>query len=292
MPVALYPEGMPPLGEPKRHFVEDRKLISAVLACLLFFMGCREKGKNSPKGKTAPSLSAKPAWPKPRAPTKIQEKDEAKPTLIDSSNSKRHGPLNDVGPAAPMVAATDSVLLLSKDDQLHTARRKKDKFSPIELDAENFRMARGPALTETHAYWVSKGRLVRRALPRGKLEILAKDARSGTRVAALSLSRKATWVAFIGEAADDKLGARLWSDKGSILNLTPEGSEASSVALAPLTKDSALALSLEGRTGMSPVHARKVTLARGPTKTRRRRRDLGGWAGPTPDRTHAGRSCR
>src|SRR6185369_12017631 len=80
-------------------------------------------------------------------------------------------------------------------------------------------VARGPALSKTHAYWVSKGRVVRRALDGGELEVVATDARDGTRVA---VAGSPDVVAYITQPVgkQDSL-ARLRLPDGRKLDLTP-----------------------------------------------------------------------
>jgi hypothetical protein len=119
--------------------------------------------------------------------------------------------------------------------------------------------------------------LVRRSLKAGGgPELLADDAREGTRVAAseVGADRKAA-VAYIAETTEE-LVARLWIDGGKRLPLTPEGSQATSVNLIP-SGDDLLAIILEGRTSMSPVHARRLLL-RG--KIPRVEDDVVVWVGP------------
>jgi len=116
-------------------------------------------------------------------------------------------------------------------------------------------VARGPALSATHAYWVSKGRVVRRALSGGDLEVLSSDARDGTRVA---VAGPPDVVAYITQPVgkQDSL-ARLRLPDGRKLDLTPEGAAASSVSLTRAGEDIIVSY-IDGRSGMTPVHARKL----------------------------------
>lgn len=117
--------------------------------------------------------------------------------------------------------------------------------------------AHAPSLAGEHAFWVSSGRLVRRRVAGGPLEVLAPGARDGTRVSAVRVGsvEAATFVADAGSA----LVARLWVEGQGISDLTSPGAAANTVALVSTGSD-LVALSLEGRTGMSPVHARRVRL--------------------------------
>jgi len=102
---------------------------------------------------------------------------------------------------------------------------------------------------------VSKGRVVRRALAGGDLEVLSSDARDGTRVA---VAGPPDVVAYITQPVgkQDSL-ARLLLPDGKKLDLTPEGAAASSVSLTRAGEDIIVSY-IDGRSGMTPVHARKL----------------------------------
>ncbi|MBN1606888.1 MAG: hypothetical protein JW940_09665 [Polyangiaceae bacterium] len=192
--------------------------------------------------------------------------------------------LCDVGPAGPAAATPHGVILVTRDNELVRARwtppvgppaRRPGPtvIAPVDLPRERFApFARGPAVLADHAYWISKGRLVRRALENGSLEALTNDARDFTRVAAPPAGGDApVAVAYIASRpSDGEMVARVWAEGHGIATLSPEGSAAISVALTR-DGDSLLALFIEGRMGMSPVHARSVTLSGGPAKLGRDR---------------------
>jgi hypothetical protein len=171
------------------------------------------------------------------------------------------GSATEIGPAGPATATPEGVVLLTKDERLLLARAEGGKFSPIGEPAGNLSaLGRGPAVAGGKAYWVSRGRLVRAVLSGGSVETLADGAREGSRVAAQS-RRDATVVAYKTKPdAEGTARAKLWLEGGRSLELTPEGAGASSVALAE-TPDGALAVSIDGRSGMTPVHARRVRLS-------------------------------
>jgi hypothetical protein len=150
-----------------------------------------------------------------------------------------------VAKLAPHLSSSDK----PAKSALGTVARNADEFSPY---------ARGPAVLEGHAYWVSKARLVRRRIEGGALEVLSPGARDGARVSAARTPARAA-AAFLapGSAA---LVAKLWVEGQGLYDLTPEGAAANSVALVPSGSD-LIALSLEARTGMAPVHARRVRFA-------------------------------
>jgi len=240
--------------------------------------GLRE-GSASPKPKPKPSAAPPPAVsaleaegppaaaaaqakPHPPKPLAENEKDD-KP--VEHSRYLLDG-LNDVGPAAPAAAFAQGVVMVTRSDELAQVKLRqppsKSKkpaagaLEPTTRSAQDFwPVARGPAVSKTHAYWVSKGRLVRRALDGGELEVLATDARSGTRVA---VAGSPDVVAYITEPVgkQDSL-ARLRLPDGRKLELTPEGAAASSVSLTTVGED-IVASYIDGRSGMTPVHARRL----------------------------------
>ena len=168
------------------------------------------------------------------------------------------GAASEIGPAGPVSAGPDGVVLLTKDDRLLLSRATAGKFKPVDEPASGLAaLGRGPALSGSAAYWISRGRLVRSKFSGGPVETLAEGARDGSRVAAISL-RSTELVAYLTKPdSEGTARAKLWLEGGRSLDLTPEGAGASSVALAE-TPDGALAVSIDGRSGMTPVHARRV----------------------------------
>lgn len=173
--------------------------------------------------------------------------------------------LNDVGPAAPASAFAKGVVLVTRSDELSLAKlqqapSKSKKPAPGAIEptgrgSEDFwPVARGPAVSATHAYWVSKGRVVRRALSGGELEVLANDARDGTRVAVAGTPDAVAYITRPAGKQDSVAKLRLADGKS--LELTPEGAAASSVSLARWGDD-LIVSSIDGRSGMTPVHARR-----------------------------------
>jgi hypothetical protein len=182
----------------------------------------------------------------------------------------RLGELADVGPAAPASAFEGGVALVSKDDRLVLARLERStpaaraKLEVVTEPQTAFApLARGPSVAGGSVYWVSQGRLVRRATaPGAPLEILNEDARPATRVSAVELGGK-TFVAYLGRSdAEGTSRARLWIEGGKALELTPDGAGASSVALAR-HGDGLIAVAIDGRSAMTPVHARKLAWKNG-----------------------------
>ncbi len=173
--------------------------------------------------------------------------------------------LNDVGPAAPATAFARGAVLIKRNDELSVAELRQppskaekpvaSEIEPVRAAASEFwPVARGPAVSPTHAYWVSKGRVVRRALAGGDLEVLATDARDGTRVSVAGSPDAVAYITRPVEQADSR--ARLRLSDGRSFDLTPDGSAANSVSLASWGDDLIVSF-IDGRSGMTPVHARR-----------------------------------
>lgn len=170
--------------------------------------------------------------------------------------------LSDVGPASPAAASERGVVMVTKDDRIALAPLgKKGRVEAVKEPKDSFALARGPSVAGEFAYWVSAGRLVRRKIGGGAIEELAGRARSGTRVTALDKNEHHPAMAvYVGApvSKDANGAAWLWVEGNEPVTLTPEGSAASSVSMVE-SEDDVVVLSLEGRTGMTPVHARTVT---------------------------------
>ena len=214
----------------------------------------------------APSHAALPSA-HPVTTSVVEEKTDAGiPGLV-------LGELAEVGPAAPATVTSGGVVLVAKDDRLLVATRspatrpEKARFTPVEAPGAAFApVARGPGVAGGFAYWITHGRLVRRALSGEQgLEVLAEDARDASRVTAVELNGKSA-ATFLGRADHEGTShARLWVEGGTLLDLTPDGAGASSVSLVR-AGDHLLATNIDGRSAMTPMHARRVELgASGPT---------------------------
>jgi hypothetical protein len=171
------------------------------------------------------------------------------------------------GPATPhesgivMVDRQDRVVVARRGRAATQARRAATAVSALERKREDFvPYARGPAVVGDFAYWVRKGELVRARLDgSGQAEVLASDARNGTRVAASQGLGLAALVAYITPPdAHGALHAKLWTEGKKPLDLTEEGAGASSVALIA-QKAGWTVLTLDGRSAMTPLHARRVS---------------------------------
>jgi hypothetical protein len=178
----------------------------------------------------------------------------------------------DVGPAAPAAATGEGVAFVTRGDEVVVARLDpsatkgsakpgKTPIHPIDRDPAEFAtFGRAPAVLDGQVYWVAGTRLLRRPLARGPLQELARAAREGTRVSAVNTGGKVV-VAYIAQG-NAGLVARVWIEGHGERDLSPEGSAANSVALASPAPGELIAVALEGRTAMTPVHGRHFTLGK------------------------------
>jgi hypothetical protein len=256
--------------------VEPRAAGAFACALAVLLGGCARNEPN-PRPVTSaarPALSA--AGPASRAPAPAgtaPARRDAEPVasivreqLRDGGlPGLRLGELTDAGPAGPATAFAEGVVLVTKDDRLLVARLArqtpvlKAKLEPIaEAQASFAPLTRAPSVAGAFAYWISKGRLVRRATTsEAELEVLASDARASTRTSAVELEGKVA-VAYLGKADTEGTSrARLWIEGGKPVDLTPDGAGASSVALVRHA-GGLLAAAIDGRTAMTPLHARRL----------------------------------
>jgi hypothetical protein len=225
--------------------------------------------RSSASASTRASPAAVRAEPPGPAPTSVKVEfptDGGLPGL-------RLGQLFDIGPAGPATATSTGIVFLTRKDQVlkvpltgpDPVRAKLGSVAaePPELAP----LGRAPAVAGGMVYWVSRGRLVRRSLAgESEVEVLRDDARETCRTSAVELGG-ATFVSYLGKPdAEGTSHARLWSTNGPPLDLTPEGAGASSTALAALEPNRLLAVSIDGRSAMTPLHARTLELIDGRAK--------------------------
>ncbi len=247
-------------------------------------LACQSPSNESAK-KTVPSASSitradAPARNKIEALLKRDERQEHDEPAEDSSNKPLRekslwivDDLVDVAPAGPAAAATQGVVMVTRENGLKLAplnraqggkRAGPTPIQALDSDPKEFiARARGPAVIGEQAYWVEGSNLVRQSIEGGPREILAHDARAYTQVSSPGelTERNPAMVAYVAVHPTDpqSLIARLWVQGQGSRTLSPEGTTANTVAL--VSQGSGwLALSLEGRTGMSPLHARSITL--------------------------------
>lgn len=256
--------------------MSGRRDLLIVTICLMLpslFSGCRkadepsptEVGQSSPETKNqAQDIEASQKASAPPPVSTATENTSADGTSAPSELSGLWGSTKKqkLGPSAPMAATLEGVLFITSDDRPLIARLGEEgQFTPVTENADNFnRFGRGPSLSPSHAYWTSeKGQLMGASLKSLKATVLHPQARSQTRTVALH-HRGHDFVAFIKEV-DNAALAYVWvgrpGQKGNVLKVSPEGSEATSVALVQGPEHPRVIV-LAGRTGMSPLHVREI----------------------------------
>ncbi|HET7543643.1 MAG TPA: hypothetical protein VFK05_27410 [Polyangiaceae bacterium] len=181
----------------------------------------------------------------------------------------------EIGPAGQMSANEQGVVMLNRADELQLAKRltgsssatsERARFSEVRGGSNDFfAVARGPLLQRGQAYWVKDGKLVRRAQDNSTpLEILATDARNGTRVVGADLAEAPRHAIYISNPASEDAPprAKLWVEGGENIVLSPEGAGASSIAVAVAGGD-LFVVAIDARTAMTPLHGRRVHFAAG-----------------------------
>jgi len=175
-----------------------------------------------------------------------------------------------IGPAGQMTADEHGVVMIDRNDELHIAKRlalgsgprpERARFSSVSGGPNDyFAVARGPLLLRGKAYWVSDGKLVRRVFDSSTpLEILARDARNGTRVAGADLAGAPANAVYVTRPKSDDAPPRasLWVEGVGSELLSPEGAGASSVAVAS-TGEALFTIAIDARSAMTPLHGRRV----------------------------------
>ena len=258
-----------------------------LLGCAAFPSACEERGKPqrvpsppkvAPVAAAAPSASARQpsAAPRDSEPTpqllNVSEiPDEARAATPASPEPSFKSKLvieqpQEIGPAGQMSASERGVVMINRADEVQLAKRlaggsERARFSTIKGGPnEFFAVARGPLLLRGKAYWVKDGKLVRRAQDNATpLEILASDARNGTRVAGLDLPDAPTHAVYISNpvADDAPPRAKLWVEGSENIVLSPEGAGASSIAVANAGQD-LFTVAIDARSAMTPMHGRRV----------------------------------
>lgn len=266
---------------------------AATLLVGLAFGGACSKPAPPPERVTASAAPAASAVPgaasssRPGATPAASAADTAAPETAERAETPEvadaAGPLADwivdtavpVAPAGPATASPHGIVLTKRNGEAVVARLgagqprgKKPTttaIEPLELaPAELFTRAPPPAVAGDAAFFVHGGAVRRAELPAGGVSaVVTRDARDGGRVAAAVIKagtgRPRVALTFLAELPS-RLVARLFVEGApSVLTLTPEGSEATTTALAALDQE-LIAVTLEARTGMSTVHARRIAL--------------------------------
>lgn len=275
----------------RRHLSERRSKLAqmpvrtltraALAALILHSSACRDKAAAPSPTPSAPPVSQRAAVPSAPLPTTSLRAPPSAPSPSASeapAASARPATAAflvdeavDVGPAGPATAHENGVVLLDKLGHLALAKRAstptgnvagKPTFVAIDRPRDEFAsFGRGPAVATGFAYWIQHEKLVRARITGADAapEAIASDARKGSRVVAVEAPDGDALVAFITKPdASGAPHAKLWH-AGKLLDLTPEGAGASSVALVRVGSK-VMAITLDGRSGMTPLHARLVNL--------------------------------
>ena len=176
----------------------------------------------------------------------------------------------EIGPAGQMSADEHGVVILDRSERVQIAKRAPPSASPHREQAhfsdihggfnDFYAVARGPFLLRGKAYWVRDGKLVRRAQDNATpLEVLATDARNGTRVVGADIEGAPAHAVYITNPLkeDAPPRAKLWTEGAATLVLSPEGAGASSVAVANSGED-LYTIAIDARSAMTPMHGRRV----------------------------------
>jgi len=210
-----------------------------------------------------PKAQLDPTQPPPPAPRPFVDEVAAQDEKY-AELSTAWGPLEvvDLGPAASVAATPTGVVFVTRDDHIVIAPRKgKAGLSPVDLPPEAFsKYGFGPAASNSHVYWAShRGQLMRASLQTLASEPLFDRARPNSRTSVQTAAGRDV-VAFIAEIEQRRF-AYIWASPGTssaeVLDASADGHEATSVALVQGIPHPRLVV-LEGRTSMSPVHARTV----------------------------------
>ena len=280
-----------------------------LLGCAVGFIACNERSKQQ-SAPTPTRVVPPAASPRSSAPSATPRRDAPAPELLNASeivdeaqaapSANAPGPefkskltideAQEIGPAGQMTASERGVVMINRSDELQLAKRlggvaggprERARFSTIKGGANDFfAVARGPLLLRSKAYWVKDGKLVRRAQDNSTpLEVLANDARNGTRVVGVDLPNLPAHALYISNPVKDDAPprAKLWIEGGENTVLSPEGGGASSIAVASVG-DELFTVAIDARSAMTPMHGRRVQLKNG-------KADLGAdvvmWVGST-----------
>jgi hypothetical protein len=115
-------------------------------------------------------------------------------------------------------------------------------------------------------YWIEGSELVCHTMgAQGALSrrtVLASDALAGSSPSAVRTGGRDA-VAYLAKATPSRAErhARLWVEGGGTVDLSPDGAGASAVVLVAAGRDRVVAMSLDARQAMSPVHARSIRVS-------------------------------
>lgn len=273
-----------------RGFIESALLFG----CAAVLPQCDERGTTPSAPRTlapkSPAPSGAPkeprratATPRERPPDSLNVSaipEETSPAPSASAETKRPrskliiDQAQAIGPAGQMTASERGVLMVNRSDEVLVARRtalgvsshpEQARFSVVPGGFNDFyAVARGPHLLRNQAYWIRDGKLVRRAWDNSTpLEILASDARNGTRVVGADLPGAPAHALYISRPIEGETPrAKLWVEGAEAVTVSPEGAGASSIAVASTGQD-LFAIAIDARSAMTPVHGRSIRFKNG-----------------------------
>lgn len=193
------------------------------------------------------------------------------PVVSSSASAKPSGSAgvpaatNVLGPDVAFAMGAVGLVVRTKADELVVAPWKDGVLQPFVVNEAD--VARSPvALVDgppSRAYWVSGERVVRREVradgTTGDLEVLVNDAAPNTEVVASKAKGPMTQdvVLYIGREVSREMerAAQLWVEGHGSRRLSREAGGATSISVVNLGGGKFALLTLDGRVGMSPVHA-------------------------------------
>ncbi len=260
--------------------------IASTWACLAL-VGCDDhrasRSDDKAERATAPTLAASslarlPATARPptstprtRASSSPSVSVSAAPVAPPASSAGgAAGPELELGSSAPVALGNGMMVAKNKKDSLIVSRLQDGQFQPITTppDEISFWPVALASGASTNAYWVSGGRLVRREVKtdgsQGPLQVLASDAANRGSVSASRSSGavERDVVMYIGSkvSAEGERSARLWVEGHGSRPISREAGGATSLSVVPLGGGRFALVTLDGRVGMSPVHAVSLEL--------------------------------
>lgn len=251
----------------------------ALCSCLILAAGCTTRRKTTANlANDAPSrpdtqqlAKLDPAPTAEEADASPPPRSSAEPAAEQiSPGAESYAPLTtawgelhvvDLGPAASLTATPLGAVFVTRDDRIVIARKRGSHLDSVDLPPDAFsKYGFGPGVSKTHVYWSSqKGLLLRASLETLEVHSLFDRARPNTRTSVQTAFGRDV-VAFVA-SIDERSFAYLWVSPGAgdaeILDASADGHDATSVTLIQGQPHPRLIV-LEGRTSMSPVHARTV----------------------------------
>jgi hypothetical protein len=264
-----------------------------LLGCAVVLLGCDERSA-PPRPARELTKRAVPSASAPKPSVTPEPREEPSPDSLSVSEIHDESPApigsgqaelspsklvideaQEIGPAGQMTATERGVVMINRSDELQLAklaplsrstRPGRAQFSSVKGGPNDFfAVARGPLVLRNKAYWVREGKLVRRSLDNATpLEVLANDARNGTRVVGADLPDAPAHAVYISNPviAEEAPRSKLWIEGAGVITVSPEGAGASSMAAASTGQELFL-VGIDARSAMTPMHGRLVRFKAG-----------------------------